>query len=621
MNCLPDKYCHFHSAWDSLSEAEKSLSKLLERLRQEEQRMKSREVSSVENALMSRGKSKSANKGQNKNSQEKRQSSSGKANSNQSSQQSSKLKCFKCGKEGHKKAVCYGKPCQEYIDYCKKHYKCNVCQESGHFAKECPKGEKKGGKSFISINLFSAEINSISDDRNSWYKDSGATHHMTSNLHWMTNIKSLRETTLVKIGDSTELKAVSTGDVNLSAYDGEKWYPITLRQVLFVPNLSFNLFSLTTVLDKGYTQQADAKISKILENGKTVLIAERSGGLFRMKVCQEQECSLTAVSIKVWHERLAHQNVGYIKDILKRNNITYIDDWNGYVCEGCAYGKQCRVSHRLNSIIAKECLDIVHVDLGEMNEYSLGGSKYFLIFKDDYSHFRTVYFLKQKSEAVNKLEVYLNLVENQFNRQVKILKSDNGTEITNTKSRNMLERLGIFHQRSAEYTPEQNGRVEREMRTLVEVAPTQIHAQGLDTKLWAEALNYSVFTINQTGTSSVKGKSPADLWFGRRISVKQLKSFGCECYVLSPECQRKKLDKKSSYGIFVGYDVEEQGFRVYIPEKGEVDVSCNVLFKEKFNLKESTVELNLSLNEVQGEESKETELSKSSEKSNQKVDR
>lgn len=80
--------------------------------------MKSREVSSVENALMSRGKSKQANKGQNKNSQEKGQSSSGRTNSNQSNQQPSKLKCRT---EGHKKAVCYGKPCQEYIDYCKKH--------------------------------------------------------------------------------------------------------------------------------------------------------------------------------------------------------------------------------------------------------------------------------------------------------------------------------------------------------------------------------------------------------------------------------------------------------------------------------------------------------------------
>lgn len=125
-------------------------------------------------------------------------------------------------------------------------------------------------------------------------------------------------------------------------------------------------------MDKGYTQQADAEKSIILEDGKPVLIAERNGELFCMKFCRNVEHSLSAVSIKVWHERLAHQNVEYIRDILKRNNIKFIDDWNRYICEGCAYGKQCRASHRMNPIKAEKCLDMVHVDLGEMNELSLG---------------------------------------------------------------------------------------------------------------------------------------------------------------------------------------------------------------------------------------------------------
>lgn len=52
--------------------------------------------------------------------------------------------------------------------------------------------------------------------------DSGATHHMTGNLNWMKNIKPLNETIQVKIGDATKLEAISTGDVHLSAYDGER---------------------------------------------------------------------------------------------------------------------------------------------------------------------------------------------------------------------------------------------------------------------------------------------------------------------------------------------------------------------------------------------------------------
>ena len=118
-----------------------------------------------------------------------------------------------------------------------------------------------------------------------------------------------------------------------------------------------------------------------------------------------------------------------------------------------------------------------------MNEPSLGGAKYFLVLKDDHSHFRTVYFLKNKSEAVDELIIYLNLVKNQFGWQVGKLKSDNGTEMKNIRIRDIFKKMGIFLQRSATNTPEQNGRVEREMRTIVEAARAEPYAEKLGLKL------------------------------------------------------------------------------------------------------------------------------------------
>jgi len=78
------------------------------------------------------------------------------------------------------------------------------------------------------------------------------------------------------------------------------------------------------------------------------------------------------------------------------------------------------------------------------------------------------------------------------------------------------------------------------------------------------------------------------------VSVKTLRQFGCECFVLIPDHERSKLDKKSRKGIFVGYDVEEQGYRVYISEKRQVEVSCNVLFKENFEFDTNSTEIYLS---------------------------
>uniref|UniRef100_A0ABD2WB82 Integrase catalytic domain-containing protein n=1 Tax=Trichogramma kaykai TaxID=54128 RepID=A0ABD2WB82_9HYME len=136
------------------------------------------------------------------------------------------------------------------------------------------------------------------------------------------------------------------------------------------------------------------------------------------------EKCLINMSIRHRHERFAHQNVKHVRDILKSHDISYVDDWENNVCEGCVYGKQHRVSHPVNAKTASEPLDLIHVDLGEMDIRSLGGAKYFLLFKDDFTHYKTVYFLKSKDEAISKLRLYVKLVENQFGRTIKMLRSD-----------------------------------------------------------------------------------------------------------------------------------------------------------------------------------------------------
>ena len=229
------------------------------------------------------------------------------------------------------------------------------------------------------------------------------------------------------------------GDVKLEAFDGKEWYKIILKNVLCVPRMTFNLSSVTQMLDKGYVQTANANksIFKTLDGEETVAIVERDRNLYQMIFRREMsdKCMLT-MSIKTWHERLAHQNVKYVRDVLNGSGIKYIDDWNDYVCEGCAYGNH-RISHPKNPKVAERPLDLIHVDLCEMNIRSLGEAKYFLLFKDDFSHFRTVYFLKSKDEAADRLNVFTKMVENQFERRLKCLRSDNGTEIKNAVTKSL----------------------------------------------------------------------------------------------------------------------------------------------------------------------------------------
>ena len=57
--------------------------------------------------------------------------------------------------------------------------------------------------------------------------------------------------------------------------------------------------------------------------------------------------------------------------------------------------------------------------------------------------------------------------EKKFGHTIKTLHTDNGTEYCNKEFQEYLSQNGIEHETTAPYTPEQNGRAEREMRTIV----------------------------------------------------------------------------------------------------------------------------------------------------------
>src|SRR5580765_5080881 len=214
-----------------------------------------------------------------------------------------------------------------------------------------------------------------------------------------------------------------------------------------------------------------------------------------------------------------------------------------------------------------------------MEEKSLGGKRYFVIFKDNYSKYTYVYFMNQKSEVKDKLELFLNMVKNQINNSVITLRSDCGLEYKNAEVKAILDKFGIKHETSVPYTPQQNGKSERSMRTIVEAARTMLYSKNLPKNLWAEAVNTVVYVLNRTGNSGHEGKTPYELWYDKKQNINHLKIFGSEVYVHVPKEKRRKWDKKGRKGIFVGYSEETKGYRICFNGR-EVSLSRDVIFKE-----------------------------------------
>ena len=104
-----------------------------------------------------------------------------------------------------------------------------------------------------------------------------------------------------------------------------------------------------------------------------------------------------------------------------------------------------------------------------MRTNSIGSSRYFLTFIDDYSRKMWVYFLEEKSQVFDIFKNFKAYVEKESGFSLKILRSDRGGEYMSEKFESFLKKHRIRHQLTVRSTPQQNGVVERKNRIIMDL--------------------------------------------------------------------------------------------------------------------------------------------------------
>jgi transposase InsO family protein len=131
-------------------------------------------------------------------------------------------------------------------------------------------------------------------------------------------------------------------------------------------------------------------------------------------------------------------------------------------CEHCIYGKQSRVRFPSGATRENGILELVHSDVfGPVTVPSLGGSLYYVSFIDDFSRKTWIYFLRKKSKVFERFKEFKALVENQTEKRIKVLRTDNGGELCGKEFDQFCKQCGITCQNTTPYTPQQNGVSER----------------------------------------------------------------------------------------------------------------------------------------------------------------
>ena len=83
---------------------------------------------------------------------------------------------------------------------------------------------------------------------------------------------------------------------------------------------------------------------------------------------------------------------------------------------------------------------------------------------------------------------------------MKIISSDNGLEFKSKPIKEFYEQCGIIHQTSYANTPQQNGRVERKHKHLLNVARALRFHANVPLKFWGQCVRIAAYLINRTSS-------------------------------------------------------------------------------------------------------------------------
>ena len=131
---------------------------------------------------------------------------------------------------------------------------------------------------------------------------------------------------------------------------------------------------------------------------------------------------------------------------------------DNFDCTSCQLGKQSALSFNNSESISNSIFELIHSDVWEPSPVaSIGGSRYFIVFIDDYSRYSWIFPMKSRYEILPIYSNFAKMVETQFSKCIKIFRSDNALEYTQYAFQTLLHSYGTVHHLTYPGTSQQNG--------------------------------------------------------------------------------------------------------------------------------------------------------------------
>lgn len=271
---------------------------------------------------------------------------------------------------------------------------------------------------------------------------------------------------------------------------------------------------------------------------------------------------------QLWYSRLGHPSSKAL-DMLQFSDLSN-GVFDSKTCEVCIRGKQTRESFPLSSNKTTLPFKLIHCDI--LTEL--------LLSVDQSIRAVWVHLLPSKQNAPKHLKDFVALVKRQFATQVKTLRSDNESEFICL--RGFFSEKGIIHETSCMGTPQQNGKLERKHRHLLNVTLALMLQASLPVEFWSYCPLAAGYLINRTPTEVLKGKSLYEILYNKPPPMQHLKVFGCLYHVHNQRLQEISLQVGQTSQCFLDiFLVKRAG--VFIILKLALSLSHVMLFSVKLN--------------------------------------
>ena len=124
---------------------------------------------------------------------------------------------------------------------------------------------------------------------------------------------------------------------------------------------------------------------------------------------------------------MGHPSFFYLKRLFPKLFIN--KDPSSFQCEACAFAKHHKSSYPSQSYISSKPFQLIHSDIwGPSRIPTFFGKRWFVSFIDDHTLLTWIFLMKEKHEVADIFKNFYSMVQNQFNENIRIFRSDNGRE-------------------------------------------------------------------------------------------------------------------------------------------------------------------------------------------------